>query len=253
MTNLAVAALTFVALVVVVLLVARLGKTYLFALSMSFILMSNITVQMSAELLPGVTISWAIVIYSLVYLITDLVIEFYGRRTAFELAAANLVIQVVLWAYVWLSLKVTPSASGNSHQVYETMKALFGTTTQITIAAILAAVGPFTDIFVTSKIRGFLARHRIVGNEIINLIARAKLSTFLGEIINTVIFFGIALIGTNTPREVVVSIVISATIAKWVISAADAPFLWLYFKYSGAPSDAHENLRGRTVAAQIAK
>jgi uncharacterized integral membrane protein (TIGR00697 family) len=237
MSNLIVAASSFVVFTFCVLVAGKCGKVALFGLSIAFIIMSNITVQINVEVVPGITISWAIIIYSMVYLITDLVIEFYGRSVAYRLAATNLFIQLLLWLYVWLSLMATPAASGNSSQVYDTMKSLFGTTTQITIAAIVAAIGPFADIFATGHIREYLKAHRFFRDEIFNLLARTKLSTLLGEIVNTVIFFGLALVGTGTPFSILMSIIVSATIAKWVISLADAPFLWLYFRFVGPPKD----------------
>lgn len=243
MNNLPIAIVSFVIFVTVVLAAARAGKTYLFGLSITFILISNVTVQVNTEILPGVTISWAIIIYSLVYLITDLVIEFYGKKTAYELAATNLGVQILFWLYVWLSLKASPAASGNSAQAYDTMKALFSTTAQITIAAIVAALGPFADIFTTHKIRNYLKGYQFFGGQIINLLIRAKLSTLFGEVINTVLFFSIALMGTNTDSMTLLSIVVSATIAKWIISAADAPFLWAYFRYIGAPADVSAEIR----------
>lgn len=242
MSNLLVAGVSFGLFVLVVLAAARLGRVYLFGLSIAFILVSNITVQMAVEIVPGVEISWAIIIYSLVYLITDLVIEFYGRSAAYWLAATNLAVQLLLWTYVWLSLQVVPASSGTSTQVYETMRLLFGTTSQITIAAVLASVGPFLDITTTSLIRNYLKHRKIVGGTIANLILRAKLSTFIGEVINTVVFFSIALMGTGLPWSSRVSIIVSATVAKWVISAADAPFVWLFFKFVGPPKDASGEL-----------
>jgi queuosine precursor transporter len=242
MPNLLVACAVFVVFVLVVLWAARAGKSYLFALSVTFILISNITVQMSVELLPGTVISWAIIIYSLVYLITDFVIEFYGRAEAYRLAAANLLAQYVLWGYVWLSLMVEPAAAAASVAVYGTMKSLFGTTTQITIAASVAALGPFADIFVTGRVREYLKRHLLFRHEVLNLIARAKLSTLIGELINTVLFFSIALFGTGVEMHALVSIVLSATIVKWIIAALDAPFLYVFFKHIGRPRDSSMGL-----------
>lgn len=237
MTNSLIAFVSFVVFALTVLGAARLGKTYLFGLSITFILVSNITVQINVEVLPNVTISWAIIIYSLVYLITDLVIEFYGRRTAYVLAVVNLAVQLLLWAYVGLSLMVTPDSSGNSAQAYETMRVLFGTTARITIAAVVAALGPFMDVFVTSRIREFLKRRRLLGNETLNLIARAKLSTFLGEAINTVLFFSLALLGTGTDLPTLASIIVTAILVKWAISLADTPFLYMFLRFFNRPLD----------------
>lgn len=240
MTNLMVGVASFAVFIFVVLGAARMGKAYLFGLSIAFILMSNITVQMNVEIAPGIVISWAIIIYSLVYLITDFVIEFYGRNEAFKLAAANLAVQYILWIYVWLSLMVSPASTGSSPAVYATMSTLFGTTTQITLAASIGALGPFSDILITGRLRTYLKTRRLFRHEILNLIARTKLSTLLGELVNTVFFFCIALIGTGVTTQALVSIIVSAILVKWATAVLDAPFLYAFFRYSGPPPDASE-------------
>lgn len=105
------AAVSFFALASLVVAAARLGHTALFVLSVTFILLSNITVQMPVTVF-GMEISWAIIIYSMVYFITDLLCEYHGRRMGYRLAATNLAVQIILWAYVWASLQVTPVESG---------------------------------------------------------------------------------------------------------------------------------------------
>lgn len=248
MHNLLVGLAIFIVFVLVSLAAARAGKTYLFTTSITFIVISNITVQMSVELLPGIVISWAIIIYSLVYLITDFVIEFYGRREAYRLAVTNLAVQYVLWLYVWLSLMVHPAPMGDSNAVYATMRSLFGTTTQISIAATIGALGPFSDIFITGRVREYLRARRLFRHEILNIVARAKLSTLIGEFINTVLFFSIALMGTGLDARALASIILSATVVKWMIALLDAPFLYVFFRYLGLPPD----VRGTEITASVA-
>lgn len=242
MMNLIVALISFAALLLLVLLAARGGKPYLFAASVAFIIMSNITVQMNTEIVPGVVISWAIIIYSMVYLVTDFVIEFYGRSAAYRLAALNLGVQYVLWGYVWLSLMANPITTDASPQVYQTMRSLFGTSTQVTIAATIAALGPFSDIFATARLREFLKSRQIFQNDALNVLVRAKLSTLIGEFVNTLLFFGIILVGSGVDSYTLASIVISATLVKWAISMLDAPFLYFFFRYIGQPSDVSPEL-----------
>lgn len=243
MGNLAIALISFILFICLVLTAARIGKLTLYCLSVTFILISNVTVQMNTHLFAEVTISWAIIVYSMVYMITDFIIEFYGRPEAYKLATVNVAVQLVLWMYVGLSLFVKPDP-GTSTQVYETMRSLFGTTFQITIAAVAASLGPFLDIFITAPIREWLRKRKLSSDITTNLILRTKLSTFLGEAVNTVIFFSIALAGTGTSTSTRVSIIISAVLVKWAVSAADAPFLWLFFRFIGAPSDAKPRVDG---------
>lgn len=249
MANMKVAIVSFVFLVFAVLGVARLGKHLLFALSVAFIVMSNITVQVTTEVAPGVIISWAIIIYSMVYLITDLVIEFYGRTSAYQLAAANLGVQILLWVYVWLSMLVVPISDGNARVAYDTMGLLFGTTTRITIAAVIAAIGPFADIFATDKLRVILRRLGLGGAGAGSVLARAKVSTLLGELINTVLFFGIALAGTGAAVGTQVSIILTATLTKWTLAFADVPFLWAFLRYAGEPLDNSREHAGERLSA----
>jgi len=228
------AVLSFIGLALLVLVAARLGKTALFVLSSTFIIVSNITVQMPVTVF-GVDISWAIIIYSMVYFITDILCEYHGKTSGYRLAATNLAVQVILWAYVWASLQVIPVDAGKD--VYQTMQKLFGTTAQITFAAVVASAGPFLDIYVFSWIRHKwdLIAHRHINektalsslfqNRLFSLVARNKLSTFAGQILNTVIFFSLALFDTGTPTETLVSIIASASVIKVVIAMADIPFL----------------------------
>lgn len=228
------ALLSFVGFAIIVVVAAQLGKTALFVLSTTFIVISNVTVQMPVTVF-GMEISWAIIIYSLIYFITDILCEYHGKTNGYRLAAANLAVQLILWAYVYLSLQVTPVESGKT--TYETMEKLFGTTAQITFAAVVASAGPFLDIFVFTWIRHkwdtASKRHidentmfaRFFNNRFLALIARNKLSTFAGQIVNTVIFFSLALFDTGIPTESLISIIVSASIIKVIIALADIPFL----------------------------
>lgn len=237
MENLAWAAVSFLTFAVVVFTAARFGREWLFGLSFVFIVISNTTIQMIVEIVPGIQISWAIIIYSMVYLITDLVIEFYGKEVAYRLAVGNLAVQIVVWMYAAISLRAHPFASGQSIAISRAVGVMFGSTARISVAAIVAAIGPFTDIFVTHRIREFVQSRMSGRDGILGLILRAKLSTFVGELINTVAFFGIAIGTVGMGSRALLSVVAAATITKWSISAADAPLMWIFYKTVGPPSD----------------
>jgi queuosine precursor transporter len=229
-----IAVLSFIGFAIAVVVAARLGKTALFVLSATFIIISNVTVQMPVAVF-GMEISWAIIIYSLIYFITDILCEYHGKTTGYRLAATNLAVQLILWAYVFLSLQVTPVESGKA--MYGTMEKLFGTTAQVTFAAIVASAGPFLDIFVFSWIRqkwdvvaqrhidGKTALALLFNNRVLALVARNKLSTLAGQIVNTVLFFSLALFDTGIPTGTLVSIIVSASAIKVLIALADIPFL----------------------------
>jgi queuosine precursor transporter len=228
--NEAIALISFVCLASIVVGAAYIGRTALFSLSVTFILLSNITVQMPVRLF-GVDISWAIVIYSLVYFITDIICEYHGKRIAYYLALSNLLAQLLLWCYVWSSMQVVPSNSGQA--VYNTMVQLFATTTQVSAAAIVASLGPFVDIYIFGRIRqiwdkcsrdGRLGYHDHTRSRLLAVIIRNKVGTFAGQIVNTVIFFTLAS-GANMPTEQLAMVIATACVTKITVAIADIPFL----------------------------
>lgn len=229
-----VAITSFVGLATLVLTAARLGTISLFVLSATFIVLSNITVQMPVSVF-GVEISWAIIIYSLVYFITDLLCEIHGKAAGYRLAATNLSVQVILWAYVWASLHIVPTPSGEA--AYINMGQMFSTTKQVSVAALVASVGPFLDIYIFSWVRrqwDAVAKKfdgsehplgAILRSPVMAVIARNKLSTFAGQVVNTIVFFSLAYFNTAATTQEIVSIIISASVVKIVVAIADVPFL----------------------------
>ena len=131
---------------------------------------------------------------------------------------------MLLWAYVWSSLQVEPEPGGQD--AFLTMDNLFSTTARITFAAIIASAGAFFDIMVyewlmNRKKTGFLSK----------LWVRNNLSTWVGQSLNTVLFFVLALYGV-VANEVLISIILTAMGVKIVIAACDTPFLYWARKFT---------------------
>lgn len=213
--NALVAFASFVVFVLLILVATRLGAKYLFVLSTTFIVISNITVQIPVTIF-GVTISWAIIIYSMVYLITDVLSESFAKHLAYKLAACNLSVQIILWLYVWSSLKVEPVGPAGT-AAFENATELFTATARITLAAIVAAAGAFIDIAIYETIK------RRFGGP---LWIRNNVSTIVGQGANTILFFVIALYGV-VEANVLFQIVWTAILAKMAIAACDTPFIYL--------------------------
>ena len=148
-----------------------------------------------------------------------MVSEFFEKNEAYKLALTNVGIQIILWVYIFLSIQVTPSGGEAS---FEAMESLFSTTARVTAAAFVASLGAFADIWFYEWLLG-KARKVAKNNKVPGLWFRNIASTFLGQSLNTAIFFTIALYGTvsNLP-----SIIISAIFIKWAIALLDTPFLY---------------------------
>lgn len=204
-----VALATFALLCFLAVYATKYGLKQLYVLSVFIILASNVTVGIEANMF-GVSISLGVIIYSIVYLITDIVSEFYDKNEAYKLAVTNLLIQVAFWIYIYISINVQPSGG---QQAYDAMVSLFGSTARITAAAFVASLGAFLDIYLYEKMkeRGW------------PLWLRNLLSTGVGQSLNTAIFFTIALYGV-LPN--LVSVIITAIAIKIAIAILDTPFIY---------------------------
>ncbi len=208
---------SFVLLGIAILVAARLGQMYLFVLSAFIIVATNVTVGIQVDVF-GFSISWAVIIYSLIYLITDILSEFYEKFTAYKLAASNVVVQILFWVYLFISTLVVPSAGADA---FESMQTLFATTPRVTVAALVASAGAFVDIWFYEWLRD---RFRKGEDEVAPYLwLRNNLSTWIGQSVNTALFFTIALYGVLPNLG---SIIISAIIIKVAIAVLDTPILY---------------------------
>lgn len=206
-----VALATFILLCFLAIYATRYGLKQLYALSVFIILASNVTVGIEAKMF-GVSVSLGVIIYSIVYLITDIVSEFYEKNEAYKLALTNLLIQVAFWLYIYISSNVQPSGG---EEAYEAMVSLFGSgiTARITVAAFVASLGAFLDIFLYEKMK----------EQKWPLWVRNLLSTGIGQSLNTALFFTIALYGV-LPN--LLSVILTAIAIKLAIAILDTPFIY---------------------------
>lgn len=212
------ALLTFLIFAGGILVALRIGKIALYVVSIFIILATNATIGISVEIF-GWPISLAIIPFSLIFLITDILSEFFHRHEAYKLALTNLGVQVFFWIYILIaSLSVIEGSAA-----YNSMIALYATTPRITIAALLAAIGAFVDVFIYEGIKNHFKKKDGV---ISQLWVRNNLSTIIAQMINTPIFFYIALWGL-LPFNILNQIVLAAIGAKVIVALLDTPFLYI--------------------------
>ena len=209
---------TFTLLCFAVACAARFGLKQLYVLSVFIILASNVTVGIQVNVF-GVAVSLGVIIYSIIYLVTDVVSEFFEENEAYKLAFTNVIVQIMFWIYIFLSVNTVHSGG---EEAFKAMETLFSTSARITVAALVASLGAFGDIwFYEWLLRK--ARKKSDNNRTSKLWLRNIASTFFGQSINTAIFFTIALYG-KVPN--LASIIISAIAIKWAIALLDTPFLY---------------------------
>lgn len=155
-------------------------------LSVTALLVANI-VSAKQFLLPfGITMTGAIIVFPITYILSDLFSEVYGykwsRFTCYLGFAMNVFMVLVFQAAI-----ATPAPDYWMNQ--EAFQTVLGSTPRILIASLLAfVVGDFVNDRVFRRMK---AKHEGMNG----FASRAILSSFCGEVVDSVIFIPLAFIG----------------------------------------------------------
>ena len=184
------------------------------ALFVTCLLTAN-TIAAKLVVVAGVTLTAAIVIFPLSYVLGDVLTEVWGyaaaRRVIWLGFACNLVMVVAIWAG-----GVLPAAPfGASQAAYDEV---LGQTPRILGASFVAyLLGEFANAFVLAKLkvatRGRFLWVRTIG------------STVIGQALDSVVFVTLAFAGT-LPGAALASIVAAQWIAKVLYEAAGTPLVY---------------------------
>ena len=167
-------------------------------------LISNIIATKQITLPFGITMTAAVIVFPLVYVLSDVFSEVYGykwsRNTRYIAFVANLFMVLVFTAAIAL-----PSASTYSGQ--EALINVLGSTPRVLCASLLAYLaGDFVNDKVFQKMK---EKHEdIKGFEF-----RAILSSLLGEMIDSAVFLPIVFAGA-LPITVIIQMAITQVIIK---------------------------------------
>jgi hypothetical protein len=185
---------------------------YLFITSL---LLSNIVatkiVQVGGLILPA-----AVVLYPFTFLITDVISEVEGRKEAHQLVMMGFYMSVVM-VFILTICGILPAAPFWKHQgAYE---AILGATPRIVIASMIAYL-----ISQTHDVWAFhWWRERTSGRY---LWLRNNISTAASQLIDTVLFIGIAF-GGLFPLKTIALMTVSQYLIKVGIALCDTPFCYL--------------------------
>ncbi len=151
-------------------------------------------------------LSGAVVIFPISYIINDLLTEVYGYRKAMRVIWMGFILSafVALAAQLvcWLPAPIYPE----SQEVADSFNHLFGLIPRTTIASLLAFIlGSQMNAFVMSKMK-VATKGRGFG-------WRAILSTVVGELSDSVIFYPLAFAGVM-PAKAILSIILTQVTVK---------------------------------------
>lgn len=162
----------------------------------------------------------AVVAYPITFLITDAIGEVYGKDAATKVVHGGLIASLFMVVLVWLG-KILPAAPFWSGQ--EAYEMILSGTPRIVFASLVAYF-----ISQTHDVWSFHFWKKKTNGK--HLWWRNNVSTITSQIIDTVVFIGVAFWGV-LPGSVLIGMMFSQYAIKVGIALADTPFCYLLVRW----------------------
>lgn len=193
------------------------GRVGLFGLIVFNLILCNIQVLKFIELF-GYTTTLGNVLYASVFLSTDILSEKYGKKQARKAVLLGFTALVMATVYMQIALRFTP---GEADFAQGSLETIFGFFPRIALGSLAA--------YFVSQMHDVWAFHfwksRTGGQ---HLWLRNNLSTLVSQMLDTLIFCGVAFWGDpNIPNPVFWDIVATTYLFKLIVGLADTPFIYL--------------------------
>lgn len=121
------------------------------------------------------------VVFSSLYLCSDMVTEFYGPQKARQIIHVNFMALILMGVLMLLALGHAPLNSPRDQQVHQAIKILFLPTPSLIAASLIAyMVSQYNDVWIFSYLR------QVTGHQMLWL--RTTFSTLISGFVDTVIF-----------------------------------------------------------------
>ncbi len=196
----------------------QLGLTLLFVVAL---VVSNIITSKQVLLPFNITMTGAVFIFPITYILSDLVSEVYGYRwsrlTCYFGFAANLFAALVFSA-------VIQSPAPSYWQNQEAFQTVLGSTPRVLVASLLAfVIGDFVNDQIFAKMK------RKYPDSIKGFGARAIFSSLMGELVDSLVFLPLAFWGLM-PVQTLVIMTLSQVVIKTGYELVILPFTTIAVK-----------------------
>lgn len=193
-------------------------RDFLFALFVASMVIVN-TLGTKITTILGVRCSVGIFFVPVLFLVTDIVGEVYGRKEASTFVNMATLMLVLLFVMTYVCIRVKPNAGWDMQEQYE---AIFGSSLRMTIASLVSfVIAQQLDVFM------FAFWGRVTRGKA--LWVRNNLSTIVSQLLDTTIFEFIAF-WHLTPKfttSYVISLIIPYWLFKVVFALLDTPLCYL--------------------------
>jgi hypothetical protein len=192
------------------------GKMGLFVWVPITVITANIQVTKTIELF-GITATLGNIVYAASFLVTDILNENYGMRSARRAVGIGFFSLILFIILMNLALLFEPAPDDFAHQSLAT---IFGFLPRIAGASLLAyGASQLHDVWAYHQWRRRLPAVK-------HIWIRNNLSTMVSQLIDSVVFTIVAFYGVFS-RGVLIEIFITTYLLKWLVAAADTPFVYL--------------------------
>lgn len=196
----------------------KYGKYGLYSWICVLVIICNIQTVKLADIF-GLTISLGNISYGALFLSTDILSEKYGRDAANGATKISFTLMVIFAILMYLFLQYEPGVSDSSQEALITV---FNYIPRITIGSLLA-------YYVSQRCDAYL--YNLLKKKYNKVWISNNVSTFISQVIDTIIFVFIAFYGNINVQELL-NLMITMIIFKWIIALLDTPFMLLIMKIS---------------------
>jgi len=192
--------------------------TYFASFFAALIVVSNITASKLVSFC-GLVVPVAVIAYPITFLITDVVSEVYGRRTAQMIVNAGFWAMIGATMLIFLAVYLPPAPFWKDQIEFQKV---LGSVPRIVTASLIA--------YLISQNHDLFAFHfwkKVTRGRYLWL--RNNASTMVSQLIDTAVFISIAFFGVVS-NEILFHMIISQYIVKLLIALADTPFCYLLVK-----------------------
>lgn len=179
-------------------------------------IIANVQVLKTVDIFT-ITATLGNIVYASSFLVTDILSENYGKKDAAKAVKIGFFTLISMTVIMYVALKFIPSSEDFAH---ESLVTIFGIMPRIALASLTAYVVSQThDIWMYNLIKRKFPAERFIW-------LRNNGSTMVSQFIDTILFTFIAFTGVF-PWHVFWEIFWTTYLLKWVVAAADTPFIYI--------------------------
>jgi uncharacterized integral membrane protein (TIGR00697 family) len=209
--------LNFVAIMLAFRFYGKLGLYLWIPIS---VIVANIQVTKTVNLF-GLEATLGNIVYATGFLATDILSECFGHKDSRKAIGIGFFSLICLTLFMQVALAFVP---GESDFAQSSLSTIFSIMPRLTIASLVAYFFSNNhDIWAYE-----FWKKRFPGKK--NIWIRNNASTFISQLIDSILFTYIAFYGVF-PSDVLLQILASTYILKWVVAALDTPFMYLARKW----------------------